>query len=159
MLTGCIKKIKLLEYMFVSSLFTIPLFFTEFGQHCSSPLLTQQLNQLSRELADLLKASPDCRLPLNKFIPSYHHHFGRQCRVADYGYTKLIELFEAVPHVVQVFCDNTIKFLNFRKPEKLCYNHPKTGKKRFYHRVMHPKDADSIANSEDPDQTAPLGAV
>ena len=27
------------------------------------------------------------------------------------------------------------------------------------HRVMHPKDADSIANSEDPDQTAPLGAV
>ena len=24
---------------------------------------------------------------------------------------------------------------------------------------MYPKDADSIANSEDPDQTAPLGAV
>ena len=24
---------------------------------------------------------------------------------------------------------------------------------------MHPKDADSIANSADPDQTAPLGAV
>ena len=24
---------------------------------------------------------------------------------------------------------------------------------------MHPKDADGIANSEDPDQTAPLGAV
>ena len=31
-------------------------------------------------------------------------------------------------------------------------------KQRFYHRVMHPKDADSIANSEDPDQTAPLGS-
>ena len=31
--------------------------------------------------------------------------------------------------------------------------------KRFYHRVLHPKDAHSIANSEDPDQTAPLGAV
>ena len=28
----------------------------------------------------------------------------------------------------------------------------------FYQRLMHPKDADSIANSEDPDQTAPLGA-
>ena len=48
------------------------------------------------------------------------------------------------------------KFLDTRK---CCYNHPKTGKKRFYLRVMHPKDADSIANSEDPDQTAPLGAV
>lgn len=37
-----------------------------------------------------------------QFIPAYHHHFGRQCRVADYGYTKLLELFEAIPHVVQV---------------------------------------------------------
>ena len=47
----------------------------------------------------------------------------------------------------------------FSDTSKLCCNHPKTGKKRFYHRVMHPKDADSITNSEDPDQTAPLGAV
>ena len=52
----------------------------------------------------------------------------------------------------------TVKFLNFRTLENCCI-HPKTGKKRFYHRVMCPKDADSIANSEDPDQTAPLGAV
>ena len=29
------------------------------------------------------------QMPFHKFIPSYHHHFGRQCRVADYGYTKL----------------------------------------------------------------------
>ena len=42
---------------------------------------------------------------------------------------------------------------------KSCCNHPKTGKKRFYHRVIHPKYADSIANSEDHDQTAPVGAV
>ncbi len=44
----------------------------------------------------------DCRLPFNKFIPSYHHHFGRQCRVANYGFSKLIELFEAVPGTVEV---------------------------------------------------------
>ena len=43
-------------------------------------------------------------MPFSKFIPSYHHHFGRQCRVADYGYTKLMELFEALPHIVQVRC-------------------------------------------------------
>ena len=48
------------------------------------------------------------------------------------------------------------KFLDARK---LCCNHPKTGKKTFYHRVKHPKDADSIANSEDPNQTAPLGKL
>ena len=29
----------------------------------------------------------------------------------------------------------------------------------YYHRVMSPHDADGMANSVDPDQTAPLGAV
>ena len=29
----------------------------------------------------------------------------------------------------------------------------------LYHRVMSPIDADGMANSVDPDQTAPLGAV
>lgn len=38
-----------------------------------------------------------------KFIPAYHHHYGAQCRVADFGFTKLIELFEAIPEIVKVF--------------------------------------------------------
>ena len=29
----------------------------------------------------------------------------------------------------------------------------------LYHRIMSPNDADRMANSVDPDQTAPLGAV
>ena len=29
----------------------------------------------------------------------------------------------------------------------------------LYHRVMSPKDADGMANSVDPDQTAPRGGV
>ena len=29
----------------------------------------------------------------------------------------------------------------------------------LYHRVMSPSDADRMAKNEDPDQTAPLGAV
>ena len=29
----------------------------------------------------------------------------------------------------------------------------------LYHRVLHPNDADGMANSVDPDQTAPLGTV
>ena len=41
-------------------------------------------------------------MQFHKFIPMYHHFFGRQCRVADYGYTKLKDLFEALPHVVQI---------------------------------------------------------
>ena len=64
--------------------------------------LAGQLSLFTRELVDLLKATPGCKMPFHKFIPSYHHHFGRQCRVADYGYTKLKDLFEALPHVIQV---------------------------------------------------------
>ena len=41
-------------------------------------------------------------LPFKKFILAYHHYFGKQCRVYDYGFTKLLELFEAIPHVVDV---------------------------------------------------------
>ena len=74
---------------------------TDLGRACS-PLMTQQLSQFSREVVDLLKHTLQCRMSFSKFIPAYHHHFGRQCRVADYGYTKLMELFEAIPHVVQV---------------------------------------------------------
>lgn len=64
--------------------------------------MTQTLSQFGREVVDLLKHSPQCRISFVKFIPAYHHHFGRQCRVADYGYTKLMELLEAIPHIVQV---------------------------------------------------------
>ena len=49
------------------------------------------------------------------------------------------------------------KVPKFWDTRKLCCNHPKTGKKWFYHVVMHPNDAGTIANSEDPDQTAPVG--
>ena len=53
----------------------------------------------------------------------------------------------------------TVKFLSFRMPKKLCYNLPKIETKRPNLTVLCQKDANGIANSEDPDQTAPLGAV
>ena len=63
---------------------------------------SERTKQFSLEVVDLLKHSPQCRMPFNKFIPSYHHHFGRQCRVSDYGFTKLLELLEAIPHILKV---------------------------------------------------------
>ena len=53
----------------------------------------------------------------------------------------------------------TVKFLNFRKLEKLCCNLPKIQTKRPNLRVFCQNDSNGIANSEDPDQPAPLGAV
>ena len=46
----------------------------------------------------------------------------------------------------------TVKFLNFRK---LCCNQPKIQTKRPNLIVFCQKHANGIANSEDPDQTAP----
>ncbi|KAK2533380.1 Kiaa0430 [Columba guinea] len=67
-----------------------------------SPVGNPQLIQFSREVIDLLKSQPSCVIPVSKFIPMYHHHFAKQCRVSDYGYSKLMELLEAVPHVLQI---------------------------------------------------------
>ncbi|CAF4433433.1 unnamed protein product, partial [Didymodactylos carnosus] len=63
----------------------------------------QRLQQFSREVLDLLKQqSPHCRLPVSKFVSSYHQYFSRQCRVADYGYTKIIDLLMAISKTIQI---------------------------------------------------------
>ncbi|XP_077172134.1 meiosis regulator and mRNA stability factor 1 isoform X2 [Paroedura picta] len=76
-----------------------------------SPVGHPQLIQFSREVIDLLKNQPSCLLPISKFIPMYHHHFAKQCRVSDYGYSKLMELLEAVPHVLQILGIGTKRLL------------------------------------------------
>ncbi|XP_068606973.1 meiosis regulator and mRNA stability factor 1 [Brachionichthys hirsutus] len=80
-------------------------------QRCKSPVGNPQLIQFSREIIDLLKSQPSCFMPISKFIPSYHHHFAKQCRVSDYGYSKLLELLEAVPHVLQILGMGTKRLL------------------------------------------------
>ena len=47
----------------------------------------------------------------------------------------------------------------FSYTRKLCCNLPKIQTKRPNLRVFRQNDANGKANSEDPDQTAPLGAV
>ena len=51
------------------------------------------------------------------------------------------------------------KVPKFSDATKLRSNPPKIQTKWPNLRVFHQKDANGIANSEDPDQTAPLGAV
>ncbi|XP_037546206.1 meiosis regulator and mRNA stability factor 1 [Nematolebias whitei] len=80
-------------------------------QRCKSPVGNPQLIQFSREVIDLLKSQPTCIMPVSKFIPSYHHHFAKQCRVSDYGFSKLLELLEAVPHVLQILGMGTKRLL------------------------------------------------
>ena len=68
------------------------------------------------------------------------------------------------PHCVgQTTCygwqDATVKFLKFRMPENVAVIYLKIQAKRPNLRVFHQEDTNGIANSEDPNQTAPLGAV
>jgi len=81
------------------------------GLKSISPPLANNLALLSREMVDLLKTCTHCTMSFNRFIPAYHHHFGRQCRVADYGFTKLIDLLEALPNIVQVFYNKPIQIV------------------------------------------------
>ena len=51
------------------------------------------------------------------------------------------------------------KVPEFSDAKKLCCNLPKIRTKMPNQREFHQKGANGIANSEDPDETAPLGAV
>ena len=51
------------------------------------------------------------------------------------------------------------KVPKFSDTRKVCCNLPKIQTKRPKLSVFYQTDANGIANSEDPDQTAPLGAV
>ena len=50
----------------------------------------------------MLRYQQDFNVPFQRFIPMYHHHFGYQCRVQLYGCLRLIDLFEEIPHIVQI---------------------------------------------------------
>ena len=57
-----------------------------------------------------------------------------------------------------MFYNSTVNFLNIRTPKKFVVITLKF-ELWLYHRVMSPNHADGLANSVDPDHTAPLGAV
>ncbi|PIK45383.1 putative meiosis arrest female protein 1-like [Apostichopus japonicus] len=75
------------------------------------PLLPHPLFNFSREVMDLLKYSSLCKVDYHKFATEYHHKFNKQCRVADYGFLKLSELFDAISQSVQVLGEEDNKII------------------------------------------------
>ena len=61
--------------------------------------------KFSEECIELFKNVPECRLPFDKFGEAYRSHFGRDCRLADYGFKKLKWLFEAIPTIIEITKD------------------------------------------------------
>ena len=64
-----------------------------------------------------------------------------------------------ISHSSILKCRDYHKVPKFSDARKLWCDIPKIQEKRPNLRVFCQKDANGIANSEDPDQTAPLGAV
>ena len=60
---------------------------------------------------------------------------------------------------LKIICLMYRKVPKFSVARKLCCNLPKIQTKGTNFQVFCQNDANGIANSEDPDQTAPLGAV
>ena len=58
-----------------------------------------------------------------------------------------------------IFLTSYRKFPKYSDTQNICCNHPKSWLRQRFFRMIHPKDAAGTANSIDPDQTAPLGAV
>ena len=81
------------------------------------------------------------------------------------GFLEIMELWRT--HAFEMTCrlytrviqQKYRKFPKYLDTKKFCCNHSKIWTMWLYHRVMSPNDADGMANSVDPDQTAPLGAV
>ena len=59
-------------------------------------------------------------------------------------------------NICQWFLLGYCKFPKYSDTQRICCNHSKIWTMWLYHNVMSPNDADGMANSVDPDQTAPL---
>ena len=74
------------------------------------------------------------------------------CRIlVPYLYLRLIE--ETYLYTISLV--STVNFPKYSDTQKISCNHSKIWTMWLYHRVMSPNDADEMANSVDPDQTAP----
>ena len=79
-------------------------------------------------------------------------------------YHSIIQASHSIYNSVCMYHFNKLK-INYRKNKKNsdtgknCCKYPKIGTVLFDYRVIGPKDADGMANSVDPDHTAPRGAV
>ena len=73
---------------------------------------------------------------------------------------RLVQLIRMDRSTMQMWVkEQYCTFPKYSDIKKICCNHSKIWTMWLYHRVMSANDADGMANSVDPDQTAPLGAI
>ena len=85
--------------------------------------LAQRREEFAQECTELLKEAPELKLPLNSFAVMYNRYFKRQCKVSDYGESKMINLFLSLPDTVRV-TENSFgeRFIHLKKVDKESLN-------------------------------------
>ena len=77
--------------------------------------------------------------------------------------TRIVIMVVKITEILKLYIGEKIKelymyrtFPKYSDTQNICCNHSKIWTMWPYRRVMSPNDADGMANSVDPDQTAPL---
>ena len=100
---------------------------------------------------------------LTDWLTGWLTQWEKKKKIESYQCLKLLRLWKAgtlykhwvKEHTASKYC----KIPKYSDTRKNCCIYHKNWTMCLYHSVMSPKDADGIANSVDPDQIAPLGAV
>ena len=115
----------------------------------SSPCVAEEKNK--RTLEKIRRQQMEARQKLGE-LEQRHQELDT---IVEKAKNARIDPEEEVGAIIYMYCN----FPEFSDIFKISFNQSKNQTKRFYHRVMPPSDAEENANSEEPDQTAPLGAV
>merc|ERR1712013_613954 len=124
----------LVERTFESKDFLI----SEFKRNQSAEEL-RRVKLFAKEVRELLRHC-DLSISFPKFIPAYHQYFGKQCRVSNYGVAKLTELFECIPHTVQMVKTTLHPYTpdpSNAKAKAIKSGFPKTSRTSFHQHILH----------------------
>jgi len=61
-----------------------------------------KIKAFEKNLKMLLESHPDGVIALGNFVSTYMKFFGRKCKIATFGFSRLTDLIEAVPSVAKV---------------------------------------------------------
>jgi len=81
-------------------------------------LLANKISHFGKEVRELLKSQSHAVIAFNKFVPAYHTHFVRQLCVSSFGFIKLSELLEEIPHIVQIYGENDGRMITLTHREQ-----------------------------------------
>ena len=85
-----------------------------------------KIDAFEKNLKMLLESQPDRLIALGNFVSTYMKFFGRKCKIATFGFSKLTDLIEAVPNVAKVRIESKYNYGKLRRspPPPIYKPHP-----------------------------------